>query len=129
MRITRLTLALGLTLTLALPALAAPITALGQSAGDDQYVDPFQNQDESRSGQQGSQTEDGSGGGSGGGSTTPPAESGVEGSAPPVDLDAGGADLTASGGEALPRTGVPAAALAGIGLLLLSGGLALRRRA
>jgi hypothetical protein len=113
-------------------ALAAPVTAFAQSAGDEQYTDPFQDVPganggaEGNSGSQGGQGNTGSGqGGDQGEPVAPtepvvPEESGVT-EAPATSTPALGGD-----GAALPRTGLPAAALAVLGMLLVAGGVSLR---
>lgn len=131
MRIVGFPLVLMLTLAVAAVSTAVPVAALAQSAGDDQYVDPFQNDgsgnNQNAGGDSGSQ-----GGGGGGGETT---------TAPPTDIPESTADdtitpqsatgsvTTAQDGAALPRSGLPVLGLAAIGALLLGGGAALRRRA
>jgi len=113
--------------------LATSSLALAQSAGDDQYVDPFQNDGGEQQGGNGSgDNADSQGGGGGDQPTTAPApteipEASAEGSVPSESVPP--SDTTASEGEALPRTGLPAVALAAIGTFLLGGGAALRRRA
>jgi hypothetical protein len=102
-------------------ALAFPAAALAQSAGDEQYVDPFQNQ-----------TSGGGGGGSNGnqsdsGSQTTPQTSSSSGSS---SSGTAGTDTTSGGdGSALPRTGLPLIPLFLGGALLMGGGATLRRRA
>jgi hypothetical protein len=122
MRMTNRVLTLLLMLALAVPAVAAPATALAQSAGDDQYVDPFQD-DDSGGGNQGNS------GSQGGGNDTPtddqavaqaPADSGDS-----AGVNAGAETVDDSGG--LPITGFPLAGLALTGVILLAGGFALRR--
>ena len=116
--------------TLAL-ALAAPAAAMAQSAGDEQYVDPL-----------GGQTTQGSGGSSGSsqgssGSTSQgssPSTSQSSGSSSPAPATATPAPAPAAGGSSaapttLAHTGADLRLLAGLGLLLLAGGLALRRAA
>jgi hypothetical protein len=131
MRTARLPLVLVLALALAAVAVAAPAAALAQSAGDDQYVDPFQN--DNGSGNGGGDNSGSQGGGGGGEVTTDPAPSTEipEATAQdPVPTEPVTPSATAaSDGEALPRTGLPALALAAIGTFLLGGGAALRRRA
>ena len=110
------------TLLTSLLLLAAPAPALAQSAGDDQYEDPFAGQ--------------GDPSGSGGEPTQPsqPAAPAPDTStAPPAE---GGAEAGASAGAGearaeLPRTGAEAVlvALLGSGLLLAGTGLRLRVRA
>ena len=115
-------LAAVLALTLALPG-----AALAQSAGDDQYADPF---DES----QGQQQEDANppseqGGGQPGDATAEaPAETQVVPEAPPTDSSTTGAPAV-EGSETLPVTGLPAVVLALAGALLFAAGTTLRRRA
>jgi hypothetical protein len=121
MLMTRNALMLVLTLTLAASAIAVPATALGQSAGDDQYVDPFQNQPnnpddgEGNSGSQGGDQQ-----------AAPPAEGGdatTQTTSPSTAVVE-----TTPDGATLPRTGLPLAPVALIGLFLLVSGLALQRR-
>lgn len=110
--------------TLAL-ALAAPAAAMAQSAGDEQYVDPL-----------GGQTTQGSGGSSG--SSQSSSGSTSQGSSPSTSQSSGSpaaatATPAAGSGSAAPttlaHTGVDLRLLAGLGFLLLAGGLALRRAA
>ena len=99
-----------LTVLAALCLLALPSAALAQSAGDEQYSDPFGDVEEP-SGSQDQPAE------------TPAAE--------PTAPATSGGEATASqqsGGQTLPATGLPAAVLAGGGALLLAGGAGLRRR-
>lgn len=104
-------------------ALIAPATAAAQSAGDEQYEDPFGNGN------------GGNGGSSGGGGTaqpqptaTPSQPTTAQPSAPPA---ATGTTASATSGAeqsgGLPRTGAPVALVALGGAVLLAGGLALRR--
>jgi LPXTG-motif cell wall-anchored protein len=102
----------------ALLLLSAPTAALAQSAGDDQYEDPFAGQ--------------GDPSGSGGEPTAPAAPAPDTSTAPATT--SAEADASASAGEArseLPRTGAEAALIAmlGSGLLLAGTGLRLRVRA
>jgi hypothetical protein len=134
-------------------AVALPAAALAQSAGDEQYVDPFQEEpqrgDQVGSGGGGGGAGTGGGGGSegtGGGSqgtqtgtdTGSTGETtGTTGTPPPAPTDTGGdgtatAGTTSSGpGSAvLPVTGPPAVVpILLLGAGLLAGGLALRREA
>ncbi len=105
--------------------LAAPSVALGQSAGDDQYVDPFQ-------------------GGEGGGQEQPPqqpAPAPEQPAAPPPSEPAepapGGngtvepaptAEATQEASPTLPRTGAPVVLFAATGYALLLAGIAIRRK-
>jgi LPXTG-motif cell wall-anchored protein len=90
-------------------ALAAPGTALAQSAGDEQYQDPFGGDDQNQ----------------GGGSDTPSASGGAAQATPtpttaPVEASAAAQQLPRTGGD--PE--LPAIA----GAVLLAGGVALRLR-
>jgi hypothetical protein len=119
-------------------AVLVPGESLAQSAGDDQYVDPFQN--EPQQGGSGGGGSVGGGGGSqgtqtGGDTGTETGETGgtTESTPPPSD-EGGGFDASASGSSAtgsdvLPRTGLPVVLTALLGALLLSVGAALRRGA
>jgi LPXTG-motif cell wall-anchored protein len=112
-------------------ALAFPGTALAQSAGDDQYSDPF-----------------GGGGGGGGNSSATPtptpaapsapstsstapststAPSSASAAATPVPAASAAAPVTTSSGQ-LPYTGADAGLLALAGVLCIGGGVALRVR-
>ena len=90
---------------------ALPGIAVAQSAGDDQYVDPLNGL-----------TGGGSGGGGGGegsaGTAVGAGEAGVAGSAE-ADVDGLPSELA--------RTGAELPVIAAAGLLLLAGGIALRR--
>jgi hypothetical protein len=124
--------------------LAFPAAALGQSAGDDQYSDPFAGQDDGGSGSGGGSQDSGDqgGSGSGGDSTDSSGSSGSSGSGGSSGSDdsAGGGEsggstdpqATAAGsGDQLARTGNEAwlVALAGSGLVMAGVGLRLRLRA
>jgi hypothetical protein len=102
------------TLLATLSLLALPGAALAQSAGDEQYNDPF-GEVEEPSGSQGE-----------------PAQDPEPAPAPaPSEPTASGEEATVSQDTAaptLPRTGFPAVLLAGAGALLLAGGTTLRRR-
>ena len=99
-------------------ALSAPGSALAQSAGDDQYRDPFAGQG---SGGQEQPQQPAGGGGSSGGSTSAP----VAPSAPATVPAAPASSATTSG--TLPYTGLPAGLVSGAGLLLMAAGFGLRR--
>jgi hypothetical protein len=122
-------------------AVVVPAVSLAQSAGDEQYVDPFQNQDEQGGGGGGQGGSGEAGGGSEGtqtdsgtGSTGEP-EGTPEAPAPAPTDEGGGFGATASGSPAtgsqdvLPRTGLPVAVAALLGTVFLAAGVALRRSA
>ena len=129
MRVRRALAAIAATLLL-----AAPGTALAQSAGDDQYRDPLGGSGGGGgSGSGGSGGGGGGSGGSGGGSDSIGSGSGSgsgsdsgagSGSGAPAD-SAGSA--SGQGGDQLPATGLAAGLLAGTGAVMLGGGAALRR--
>ena len=93
--------------------MALPGAALAQSAGDEQYVDPFQGGEEQP--EQAPQEE--------------PAEP-VEPA--PAAPETGSGDVAAESAQteapALPRTGLPLALVASAGYALLLAGIALRRK-
>jgi hypothetical protein len=102
--------------------LALPSAALAQSAGDDQYQDPFAGQEQPQGG----------GGNSGGGNSGGGAGGGGQGDnaqASPSQTASGDGSQgqTAQAGDTLPRTGMPAFLLLAYGWALLVGGVALRR--
>ena len=97
--------------------LAAPAAALGQSAGDEQYTDPFQ-------------------GGDGGGQEQPAEQPAEQPSTPAPSAEAAPpseaaptAEATQEGSATLPRTGGPVVLVAAIGYVLLLAGIAIRRKA
>ncbi len=97
----------------AMALLAAPAGALAQSAGDEQYSDPF--------GDVGEPSQDQ------GTSNGSPAPAGEPAGEPAAAESQAAAD---PGNEsALPRTGFPAALSALLGALLLGAGVSMRRRA
>jgi hypothetical protein len=103
-----------LTLFAAVSLLALPSAALAQSAGDEQYADPFGQVDEPNE----SQGE--------------PAQTPEAAPAPAPAEPAAPAEQAVASQEAaaptLPATGLPAGLLAGTGALLLAAGSTLRRR-
>jgi Meckel syndrome type 1 protein len=107
--------------------LAAPAPALGQSAGDEQYQDPFAGEDQ----EQPSSSPDEPVQDDGGGATEPaapapdPAATGQEPAPAPAPAES--APETAAQPE-LPRTGADAGAVLLAGSILLAGGVALRIR-
>ena len=130
-------------------AMVAAPAAFAQSAGDEQYVDPFQTEQGSGGGGEGTGTggggggDTGTGGGGGGSGTgaapeqpsvpeTPTAEPPADtlGATPTTGSDSSASTEGSAAGEfALPRTGLPLLVVFGAGVLLLGGGLALRRSA
>jgi hypothetical protein len=102
------------TLMLAAAALALPPAALAQSAGDEQYSDPFS---------QTSQPNTGTGDQSGSSAQPAPAQT----STPTAAADQS-VSSQESADPALPRTGFPVGYLAGTGALMLLAGTTLRRR-
>jgi hypothetical protein len=125
MRMSSRLLAVLLAVALSLPALTAATPAFAQSAGDDQYVDPFEG-------------EGGNGGGGGGGGNNGGDNSGSQGNSDtgagdtttPTDTGSGdtaGTTAQADDGSDLPRSGLDVGPIALIGVILIAGGLALRR--
>ena len=106
-------------------ALSSPAAALAQSAGDDQYRDPFGEEEQPQ------QQEPGSGGSQGGGDTgagaTPPAAATPAPTTPAPAVPA--EEPVATTAETLPRTGLAAGVVAALGFGLLAAGLGLRRSA
>ena len=102
-------------LLIAVSLLALPCAAFAQSAGDEQYADPF-GQVQDPNGGQGQQSQ-------------APAQSAP---APATATQTTGADQAVasqdSAAPTLPRTGLPAVLVAGAGALLLGAGSTLRRR-
>jgi LPXTG-motif cell wall-anchored protein len=117
---------------LALAALAlAPGTAFAQGAGDEQYNDPFGQEDpsqESPSQEREPRSTPDQDQGSGGGSDEGSAGSGAPSSAPPTDSSDEAPPAPAAPSNELPRTGFPLGLVALAGAALLAAGLALRRR-
>jgi hypothetical protein len=109
-------------------SLALPSSALGQSAGDEQYTDPFGGDDPAAKQQEPAPAPDQPAeqpatpvepapGGNGTTSAAPGAEA-----APAVDA-------AQDGSATLPRTGLPVLIVATIGYALLLAGIAIRRKA
>jgi LPXTG-motif cell wall-anchored protein len=107
----------------------SPAAALAQSAGDQQYADPFGNNEQNQSG--GGSSGGGGGGGSGGGQgQAAPSATGVaatQAQGATGTSSATGSAVQSGQGE-LPRTGLDAGLVAVLGAGLLLAGLALRRR-
>jgi hypothetical protein len=114
--------------------LAAPAAALGQSAGDEQYTDPFgqeepagQQQEPAPAPEQPAEPPpspaEPAPGGNGTAEVAPSAE------AAPTSEAAPSPDATQEGSATLPRTGGPVVLVAAIGYALLLAGIAIRRKA
>jgi hypothetical protein len=119
-----------LLLALALAAaLTLPTTTFAQSAGDDQYSDPFQDPQGQDQGGGGDSSGSQGGASQGNGTAQPPSDQQLPSEpttvAPSQATDAAVGD----GSETLPVTGLPAVGVALAGMFLLAGGAALRRRA
>lgn len=117
----------GATALAAVLALGVPAPALAQSAGDDQYRDPFAGGE----GQQREQT-GADGGGSGGGSPTAPAPANpapAPSQTPASAPSANPSEPVATTAGELPRTGSEAIWIAALGVLLVAAGVHLRRTA
>jgi len=103
--------------------LSAPAGALGQSAGDEQYHDPFAGQDQAR---------DEGGRGDQGGGSPPPSPSPAPPPAPTTTAapteSTTTAEPIATTADTLPRTGSDAVWVAALGLLSIAAGAGLRRR-
>jgi hypothetical protein len=109
-----------LTLLVTLSLLALPSAALAQSAGDEQYADPFGQVDEPSGSQ-----------GEGEGEPAPAPEPTPAPAPAPSDEVAGATQtdvVQQTDAPTLPATGLPAGLLAGTGALLLAAGSTLRRR-
>jgi hypothetical protein len=120
MHVRRLTLSLAL---IALTALASPAGALAQSAGDDQYTDPFGQVEDPRDEAPGGSGQDSQDPGTAAPSPAPKTGATVPGD----EAEAAPAAAQPEGGV-LPRTGMPAGLAAGAGGALLAAGALLRRR-
>ena len=103
-------------LLLAVSMLALPSAALAQSAGDEQYADPF------------GQTEEPNPAPDEPAPAQEPAPAPAEQAAPAVPAEQAVASQQAQA-PTLPATGMPAHLLASMGALLLASGALLRRRA
>ena len=100
---------------LAAGLLALPATAAGQSAGDDQYQDPFAGEQESPEEQEPEAQEP----------EAAPAPSSSSAQEPAPVAPAQAPD---GGGSELPRTGADEGLVALAGVVMLAGGVALRLR-
>jgi hypothetical protein len=99
-------------LLLAVSLLALPTAAMAQSAGDEQYSDPFGQTDEPNGSQDNPAPE-------------PEAAPAPATPAAPAEQAVTSQDAAA---PTLPATGLPAFLLASVGAMLLASGAALRRR-
>jgi hypothetical protein len=104
--------------------LALPTAALAQSAGDNQYQDPFSGQTPSSS-----QPKQAPSGGGGNSQVSPQVQSSPASSSSASTPAAAGQSQQTAAGAALPRTGFPAFLPLAYGLVLLLCGAALRRGA
>jgi hypothetical protein len=104
-------------LILAVALLGAPAAALAQSAGDEQYTDPFAGQDQAPPEEQQQPA-------------APPAEPspGGNGDAEAAPAEDAGTAAAQPASPTLPRTGAPVLLLAVAGYALLLGGFAIRRQ-
>jgi LPXTG-motif cell wall-anchored protein len=118
MRMTKRLVCLLAALLIAVPVVALPATALGQSAGDDQYVDPFQNNDKNDNGNSGSGSQSNDNTSASQQTTEPTTTTGDTAGATAQDPSASGT---------LPRTGEDLGGVALMGVILVGGGFALRR--
>jgi hypothetical protein len=116
--------------------LAAPAVALAQSAGDEQYTDPFQGGDgggQEQPAQQREQPVEPAPTEPAEPAPTEPAEPAPGGNgtaeAAPSTEGAPTADAAQDGSAALPRTGGPVVLVGAIGYALLLAGIAIRRKA
>jgi LPXTG-motif cell wall-anchored protein len=106
--------------------LAAPATALGQSAGDEQYEDPFAGENQPEQPSPDTPVDDGGG--------AQPAPAPAEPAPAPAPATAGQEPAATESGpatasqEQLPNTGADAEAVLLVGTILLAGGVALRLR-
>ena len=100
-------------------ALLAPAVASGQSAGDEQYQDPFAGENQPQ--QESPAPTGGDGDSAPAPAAAPPASTPTTGTAP--------VEPTATTAGTLPRTGPAAGWIAGAGVLALMAGAGLRRSA
>jgi hypothetical protein len=106
-------------LILALALLAAPASALAQSAGDEQYVDPFQGEENGGQSEQQAPEQDPQ--------PAPVPEQPSE-PVPAGDGEASPAEAAQEASPTLPRTGAPVILFAAAGYALLLAGIAIRRQ-
>ena len=118
MRMTKRLVCLLAALVIAVAIVAVPATALGQSAGDDQYVDPFQNNGSKKNDNNSSSSQSNSNT-SASQQTSPTSATGNTAGA--------SAQAPASQSGTLPRTGEDLGGIVLMGVVLVGGGFALRR--
>lgn len=94
-------------------ALALPAAALADSAGDNQYSDPFGNSPPTQT-----QTQ----------TTTPSAPAPSQPASTPAAQTQPTATTASGSSDQLPRTGLDLRVLGGAGVLLVAGGVLMRRR-
>jgi len=107
--------------------LAAPATALGQSAGDDQYQDPFAGEGQEEPSGPDTPVDDGGGSQPSEPAAAPEPAPAATGQEPAVDTGET-APAPAAESQELPRTGADAGDVLIAGSVLLAGGVALRLR-
>jgi LPXTG-motif cell wall-anchored protein len=100
-------------LLLAVSLLALPTAAMAQSAGDEQYADPFAQTDEPNGSQ---------------GEPAPEPDAAPAPAAPAAPSEEQAVTSQETAAPTLPATGLPAYLLATAGAMLLGSGAALRRR-
>ena len=108
--------------------LAAPAAALGQSAGDEQYTDPFGQEDPAGQQQEPAPAPEQPAEPPPSPAAPAPGGNGTAEAAPPAEA-APTAEATQEGSATLPRTGGPVVLVAAIGYALLLAGIAIRRKA
>lgn len=118
-----------ISLLAAAATLAAPATAVAQSAGDDQYSDPFAGDNGSSDGGGSGGSDGGDSGGSSGGSSGGDSSSSGGGSSSGAEASTSGPTAaSADDGPSLARTGAETGILALGGVSLVLAGIALRLR-
>jgi LPXTG-motif cell wall-anchored protein len=131
MRMTNRLLCLLIALTLVVPTAAAvPTIAFGQSAGDDQYVDPFQDNEKGNNNGSGSGGSNNSGSNNSGSNNSGTQQSTGQSNTGDTAGTTAAQNSTDPNNSKLPKTGsdFPEGWLVVIGaLLLLGGGFVLRR--
>ena len=122
MRMTNRHFCLLAALFVALAFVAVPATTFGQSAGDDQYVDPFKDNGNGN----GNGNANGNGNSGSQGDTSAGTQQTTQTTTPTGDTAGETASDPAANGNTLPRTGEDYGAVVLMGVLLLGGGVALR---